>query len=264
MILAASRRYVHELRAIAALRFGDRKRAFFGAADKFNFDKRDLIDLAYRRCDPAPGSFADLGGIWNVDGAYTYYTLAEHGAARAFLVDFAISEAATRASRGHRGLTLIKGNFASEQVMEKIGEVDAVFLFDVLLHQVKPDWDEILRAYAKRTRYFVIYNQQWTGSTHTVRLLDLGEEEYFRNIPPNSRDLPSYSGLFEKLHERVIPEKDRVWRDMTSVWQWGITDGDLLEAMQGLGFKMQHYRNCGRFGALPNFENHGFVFQRAF
>jgi hypothetical protein len=36
----------------------------------FNFDKKDLIDYVYRRCQPIPLSFADLGGVWNVDGKY--------------------------------------------------------------------------------------------------------------------------------------------------------------------------------------------------
>ena len=67
--------------------------------------------------------------------------------------------------------------------MDQVGRVDAIFLFDVLLHQVAPDWDTILEMYAKNVRVFGIYNQQWTGADTTVRLLDLGEEEYFRNVP---------------------------------------------------------------------------------
>lgn len=263
MFLSASKRYVNGLREIAARQFGQRKNRSFVHSENFNVDKKDLIDFVYRRCQPAPASFADLGGIWNVDGIYTYYTLAEYGATRAFLVDFTFTEAAMEAGRSYDVLKLIRGNFGAESVIEQIGQVDAVFLLDVLLHQVKPDWDEILEAYSKRTKYFVIFNQQWTGSPHTVRLVDLGEQEYFRNVPANSRDLPSYKALFEKMNESALPGGDRVWRDVTSVWQWGITDDDLLATMQRLGFKMQYYRNCGRFAALPNCENHGFVFQRA-
>src|SRR3712207_8336532 len=41
--------------------------------------------------------------------------------------------------------------------------VDAVFFFDVLLHQVRPHWDEVLNLYSA-AKVVVIYNQQWTGS----------------------------------------------------------------------------------------------------
>jgi hypothetical protein len=41
-----------------------------------------------------------------------------------------------------------------------------------------------------------------------------------------------------------------------NIWQWGITDDDLVEKMQSLGFERVHYENCGRFGTLPNTENH--------
>jgi hypothetical protein len=100
----------------------------------------------------------------------------------------------------------------------------------VLLHQVAPDWDTILDMYAKNVRALVIYNQQWTGPGNNVRLLDLGEEEYFR--------------------------------DVHHIWQWGITDADLEAKVAGLGFKLLHKKNCGRFGRLPNFENHAFIFAR--
>jgi hypothetical protein len=125
---------------------------------------------------------------------------------------------------------------------------------------VKPDWDEILEKYAKRTNYFVVYNQQWTGSENTVRLIDLGKDEYFKAIPHNEED-PPYNYLFDKMYE-IHPQHQRIWRDIHNVWQWGITDRDLLSCMENLGFKQLRYKNCGSFGPLPNFENHAFVFQK--
>jgi hypothetical protein len=226
----------------------------------FNLDKKELIDYAYRRCQPVPASFADLGGIWNVDGAYTFYTLREYGAKRAFLVDTDFTDASIKAGRSHDSLRLIQGNFGEGSVAEQLGMVDATFLFDVLLHQVKPDWIEILENYSKRTKYFVVYNQQWLGSENTVRLLDLGHDEYFKNVP-HAEEEPTYKALFDKMYE-IHPQHQRIWRDIHNVWQWGITDRDLLSTMQNLGYKMQYYKNCGRFGSLPNFENHGFVFQK--
>jgi hypothetical protein len=46
---------------------------------------------------------------------------------------------------------LIEGNFGSPAVAQQLQNVDAILLFDVLLHQVSPDWDEILDLYATRT-----------------------------------------------------------------------------------------------------------------
>ena len=226
----------------------------------FNFYKKRLIDYTYNSCHPVPSSFADLGGIWNVDGAYTFYTLQKYGAECAFLVDTDLTDASRKKSRSKDNLKLIQGNFGEKSVAEQIGEVDAIFLFDVLLHQVKPDWNEILEMYSKRTKYFLVYNQQWTGSENTVRLIDLGRDEYLRNTP-YTEESPNYKALFEKMNE-IHPKHKRIWRDIHNVWQWGITDHDLLRNMENLGFKMQWYKNFGRFGSLPNFENHAFLFQK--
>jgi hypothetical protein len=231
-----------------------------GLPSNFDSNKQQIIDYTYNYCRPVPASFADLGGIWNVDGAYTFYTLRKYGAKRAFIVDINFTDDAIKKARPKRNLKLIKGNFGEEPVAEQIGKVDAIFLFDVLLHQVTPDWNEILEHYSTRTNYFLVYNQQWIGSDHTVRLIDLGRDEYFRNVP-HSKDHPTYKALFERMNE-VHPQYGRIWRDIPSVWQWGITDRDLLGTMDKLGYKMQWYKNCGRFGSLPNFENHAFVFQK--
>lgn len=96
--------------------------------------------------------------------------------------------------------------------------------------------------------------------------MDLGADEYFRNTPREPTDTlqhgTSYQDLFDKLDE-LHPQHDRLWRDIYNIWQWGITDADLIATVEALGFRMQYYKNCGRFGQLPNFENHAFVFKRA-
>lgn len=58
-----------------------------GLPINFNYDKKQLIDYTYSRCRPVPDSFCDLGGIWNIDGGYTYYILRKYGSKHAFLVD---------------------------------------------------------------------------------------------------------------------------------------------------------------------------------
>jgi len=95
-------------------------------------------------------------------------------------------------------------------------------------------------------------------------LLELGPEEYFKNVPHRA-DAPPYDNLFQKL-DQIHPEFGRPWRDIHGVWQWGITDADLLRTMQSLGFESKYQQNLGPFrtlrGPLQNFEDHAFVFLR--
>jgi hypothetical protein len=231
-----------------------------GLPKAFNLDKMDLIDFAFGQPGRKVGSFADLGGVWGVDGAYTFYALGAHDVKAAFLVDTDFTDEVSSRSRRYGNLKLVKGNFGEKTVLEQVGRVDALFFFDVLLHQVKPDWNEVLEMYSAVADVFVIYNQQWTGSENTVRLLDLGRDEYFRNVP-HDPEHPTYKAVFEKMHE-MHPQHKRPWRDIHNVWQWGITDGDLVSKIEGLGFRMHYYKNCGRFGDLPNFENHALVFNK--
>jgi len=183
-----------------------------GLPKNFIIDKKRIIDFTFGSSHHSPKSFADLGGIWNVDGAYTFYTLAKYKIESAYIIDTDFTETALNKSRNMANLKMIKGNFGDESIADKIGTVDVIFLFDVLLHQVKPDWNEIIKNYSKRTDCFVVFNQQWTGSEDTVRLLDLGRDEYFRNVPHSKED-PGYKVLFDKIDE-MHPQHKKPWRDM--------------------------------------------------
>jgi hypothetical protein len=46
------------------------------------------------------------------------------------------------------------------------------------------------------------------------------------------------------------------------IWQWGITDNDLIARVNSLGFAMQFYKNCGQFEPLRHVENHAFAFSK--
>ncbi len=223
-----------------------------------NPEKIELIDLAESLLKIR--SFADLGAVWRVEGGYTFQALEKHDFDRAVLVDSNVTATVeTKAIRIPR-LKLVRGNFGDPEVARKVGPVDAIFLFDVLLHQVAPDWDQILDLYAPNTNVFIIYNQQWIGSPDTVRLLDLGEDEYFNNVP-HERDHGPYSDIFTRLDD-IHPVHQRPWRDIHHIWQWGITDYDLITKLRSIGFRLHFMRNYGPFGPLRNFENHAFIFAR--
>jgi hypothetical protein len=226
----------------------------------FDYDKKDLIDYVFLQNQQAPLSFADLGGVWGVDGAYTFYILDTYGIDSAVLVDFYLTDNVNKKSVSYSNLRLVCGNFGDQEIVQQVGNVDAILLFDVLLHQVKPDWNQILEIYSHHTKYFIIFNEQWIGSDSTVRLFDLGSDEYFKNVP-HKPDTPIYKELFEKMYE-FHPYYNRIWRDITNVWQWGITDQDLIQTINSMGFKLLFKINYGKFKNLKNFEKHGFIFQR--
>jgi hypothetical protein len=217
--------------------------------------KLRVIDAALS--DREIRSFADLGGIWAVDGGYTFHALENHAIDRAALVDDHISAQTAQRARTFPQLDLITGKFGDPEVRERVGSVGAIFLFDVLLHQVAPDWDTILELYAPQTSCFGIVNPQWVHGGETVRLVDLGRAEYEASVP----DLNTHRRLFDRLDERH-PDQDRPWRDVHEVWQWGITDADLRAKMRDLGFSEVHSEDGGPWNGLTRFTNRGFVFTR--
>ncbi len=227
---------------------------------KLHPQKQELMDFLFRHQQPRPWSFADLGGVWGVDGVYTLYALDQHRCVRGCLVDTHPTDAVREYAEQVRGLKLIQGNFGAHETIALVPKVDVVFLFDVLLHQVSPHWDEVLKRYAEKTDCFCIFNQQWVGSVTTTRLLDLGEEAYFANTPHDPAH-PAYRNLFGKLNEKH-PDHDRTWRDVHHIWQWGITDAELRAVLTNLGYRETFYANFGSFEGLPSFENHAFIWRR--
>jgi hypothetical protein len=220
-------------------------------------DKLRLIDHAFRTVMPAARTFADLGGVWNVNAGYTLYTLRNHPVQHGTLVDTNFPDGLQQRLSGLQNLSVIHGDFAQQETISKIGPVDIVFFFDVLLHQANPSWNEILAAYATTVNCFVIFNQQYVRGTETVRLTSLPLEEYI-SIAPKGRD-DIYRHAYAHAEE-IHPQYNKPWKDIHNIFQWGITDSDLRMTMGRLGFTEVHFRNHGRFSNLPAFENHAFIF----
>jgi len=228
---------------------------------RFDYAKKELIDVAFTRPEHKPASFADLGGVWGIDGAYTFYILDRYPISRAVLVDTDVTDAVRRKRVRSHVLALVEGDFGDRATADRIGQVDAILMFDVLLHQVKPDWDEVIEMYSRQTQCFIIYNQQFIAGERTVRLPELGKAEYFKHVPmePSS---PGYSNLFERPNE-IHPRYNKRYGDVHNVWQWGITDNDLLEVMKRVGYRLEFWRNYGQFSTFRSFENHGFIFVKS-
>lgn len=224
-----------------------------------NPDKKELIDFACQRLGMR--SFADLGAVWRVDGGYTFYAMEQHHVGNAVIVDTDVTPGLLQMQKKHPQLKIVQGNFGDSSIPSRIGAVDGVFMFDTLLHQVRPNWDDILRMYAGIARILLIFNQQFTNLRTTTRLLDLGRDEYFRNVPTGPDEEP-YKTYFRDL-DAIHPQHGRPYRDIHNIWQWGIIDSDLIACANDLGFKMQFYKNCGQFESLRNVENHAFVFSKS-
>jgi hypothetical protein len=201
-------------------------------------------------------SFADLGGVWAVDGGYAFAALAEPGMERGVLVDDNLTPAVRARASAESRVRLVERNFGDEDVPGLVGDVDLLLLFDVLLHQVAPDWDEVLARWAPQARAVAVVQPQWVGGSSTVRLISLGREEYLASVPPE----PIHDALFDRLDEPHPGRGGRPWRDVHDVWQWGITDADLIARMAGLGFEVAAHVDEGPWRGLDRFHQVGFAF----
>lgn len=211
-------------------------------------------------------SFADLGGSWGVHGGYSIQALLPFGIERGYLIDGFIPTGMEDRFAPYPEFKFVKGAFGDPNTVEKIDPVDAFFMFDILLHQVDPDWDQILAMYAEKTKHFIIYNQQWVGGNETVRLFDLGEEAYYTHSIFGARGTDEarqeVAEIFKRIkHVKNTGEADPAL-DAPNIWQWGITTPDLIAKMWELGFTMDFMKNYGQFPGIPGFENHGFWFTR--
>jgi hypothetical protein len=216
--------------------------------------KLRAIDATFDRGDVR--SLLDLGGVWAVDGGYTFHALERHQPERVVLVDEEVSDETLKRARSFPQLEIVQGNFGDPAVADRIGKVDAAILFDVLLHQVAPDWDNVMRLYAEHARYLIIVQPQYVLGDETVRLLDLGRERYLELVP----DVPEHHAVWERMDE-YVPELGRQFRDIHKLWQWGITDADLKRHADELGLELVFFENGGMWQDREAFETHAFAFR---
>jgi hypothetical protein len=83
-------------------------------------EKTYMIDYACEKLGMR--SFADLGGVWGVDGSYTFYALEKYSIEKAFLADTNISDVVREKQIAFPQLTLIDANFGSTDVADQIGK----------------------------------------------------------------------------------------------------------------------------------------------
>jgi hypothetical protein len=224
-----------------------------------NRNKLNLIDSVYNNHFPGAKSFVDLGGVWKVNAAYTIHTLKKPNIAAGTIIDMDCPDGLKKKLNTYKNLNIIIGDFTDRRNIDAVGKVDVAYFFDVLLHQANPDWDEVLGRYAACCTCMVVYNQQFTQSEETVRLIDLPFEEYIKLASDYRKEFSRE--VFDHKNE-IHPEFNKPWKDIHNITQWGITDKSLRSVMQRLGFQEIYFKNYGIFIDLPAFENHAFVFMK--
>jgi glycosyltransferase involved in cell wall biosynthesis len=222
--------------------------------NELNKEKLDLIDMSCK----GKHKIAELGGVHGVNCAYGSYARNKYSN-YVITVDSEWSDEAISLCKSNN-VRIIKDDFGNKDVPSKIGKVDVIILFDVLLHQVSPNWDEIIKMYAPYTDTFVIYNPQYK-SDKTVRLMDLSKEEYYNIVPINEEANLIIDEVFDKKDE-INPSHKKPWKDIHNVWQWGITDEDIIKTMKRCGFKQTFHENYGSWNCHKYFDACGFIFNK--
>jgi hypothetical protein len=193
--------------------------------------KLALIDKALESYDLR--SIVDLGACWGVHGGYTFHALNSGKISKAYVVDGHLTPETVEHAKKYSQLTLISGQLGDKNIADRIGSVDAIIMYDILLHQVAPDWDEFLEIWGKTSRHLIIYNQNWTKDNRVIRFVDEDVEWYLKNVPHN--DDESVRSWYPK-HCQFNQELGRKWRDVHYFWQFGIPFDALCKKLNDIGF----------------------------
>ncbi|HEX6460188.1 MAG TPA: glycosyltransferase [Thermoleophilaceae bacterium] len=219
------------------------------------------LALDYAIEELAIESFASLE-IGPACGQVAFYTIAKPGVREGALIDAGFARSgdsilsAVELAAEHPGMRVLEGTVSEPATVAELAQVDAILICDVLVRLVDPDWDELLERYAPATSAFVIANPQWDRGDETIRLIELGEEEYLKSVPP----WPGTHGLFNRL-DKWDSTQARRHRDGSTVFQWGITDADLVAKMSELGFSLDRDWTLNRPPHTDGFVNKAFVFR---
>ena len=188
------------------------------------FEKIEALKVAHQRFNPK--TWADMGGVWGVNGGYSQVIWLRYNPDRVVLCDY---RSVTDERLQGCGVELVQANFLES--VDQIGEVDAMVFFDVLLRQ--QDWKGLLEAYSKAVKLFVVFQPT---SREPIDLTGMDLDQYLGLVPEGTREYVQKCG-----------------KDMNAIkgdvgaWQWGISTGELEVAMSDLGFEMAYRRDHGRF-----------------
>lgn len=208
-------------------------------------------------------SFADLGGCWGVNGGYAFHAaeIAGYGLDRGYVVDQHITPMTRQRAEALPKINLVKAMLGSAEAREAVGKVDALIMYDILLHQVSPDWDQFITSWLPHTEMLIIYNQNWLKSDKTIRFIENGLDWFKDNVV--YVDEKSLENWFVE-HDKFDENQKKLRRDVHNFWQWGITPNDMINLMVKNGFDLLFMKRFGTFSASkPWIVNDGLVFVRS-
>ncbi|MDG2111601.1 MAG: hypothetical protein P8N02_03185 [Actinomycetota bacterium] len=188
-------------------------------------------------------SLADLGACWGVNGGYLLHALELVDLERAVMVDGTITDLSRERGNQFPQVEFVEAPLGDQTTVDKVGKVDAAIMFDILLHQVDPDWPEFLERYSKNIDTLIIHNQGWRGD-ESVRFPDFTVDEYLQRV--YQHDASTIQGWYDK-HDEWHDQQQRPWRDVHNFWQWGITAKDLVGTLWDLGYALEAFENIGPF-----------------
>ena len=217
--------------------------------------KLDLLCLANELYSPS--SLCDIGGVWGVDGGYGVYAKTVLGIENVRIVDSHWTDTSKQCCNDS-GVKIVD-SFIDEYLDEiSLQNLDCVCLFHFLLHQVSPDWREILRRLSSSVKVVLINNPQWTLEKAGFRLTELNSDEYFSFVP-HSESEENYRDLYTAPLE-IDPLHNKPRRDLHHFWQWAITNNDLITWMNSLGYDIMYIRPSTVWSHNKHFQDFGFIF----
>ncbi|MGK6317801.1 hypothetical protein [Neorhizobium sp. DT-125] len=206
-------------------------------------------------------SFADIGGCWGVHAGYTRAALEAVKIQKAYVIDQFVTGASKKLGARYKQLEFKTALFNQPGFIKDFPQVDALIMYDILLHQVNINWDEFIERWAPKARVLIIFNQMWKVGDKTTRFLDNGPDWYKKWV---------FYGDEKRIDEwlntldDIDPETGRKRRDLHSFWQWGITTHDLIKKCEDQGFHLDHFHNHGPFHnkKRPWIQDEAFIFVR--
>ena len=170
-------------------------------------------------------------------GGYTFYALNNGKIDKAYIVDGYITPATEAEAQKYPQLNLISGQPGDADIARKVGPVDAIIMFDIILHQVAPDWDAFLEMWGSQCKYLIIYNQNWAKDDKVVRFADFDVDWFIKNVSHSNDD--SVRSWYQK-HDNFNEELGCKWRDVHYFWQFGIPLKSLVEKLEKLSFTIDY------------------------
>jgi hypothetical protein len=223
--------------------------------------KAKLLETAYQLKHFK--SFADLGGCWGVNGGYAFHArgLCDQNFERGYIVDQYITPLTIERANEYPDIQLVSAMLGSAEAIEIVGKIDAIIMYDILLHQVAPNWDQFILDWLQVADTVIIYNQNWFKSHKSVRFVDCGLDWYLKNVYFNNNE----DGLREWFasHYLFDEQQSKNKRDIHNWWQWGITPHDIIDVFASNNFDLLYTNTYGQFAAFPWIINQGMIFSRS-